>query len=209
MGNIITHTNIDEIYGNIYSKKQEFLNRYGFLASKEIEKICTFISKYNKLPRIIIMGLSGDPFHIQHENIVEEARKYFDIVIIILVYEHAFLSKKDMSPFDFRVAMVEKRYLEDEQVFVSIIEKELFGSSYLKEMGTEKASTIHIIKYLNFFFGDNIKFHFFLGKDTFKDILDGRWTGKHQILDLMTVIVCDREIPGCMLTPHELLDRYE
>ena len=197
------------VNGSIDMNIQTFIETYGKTCSTVIslkEKMTVFVADNGRLPTIFFMGTSADPFQESHRAAVLEAKRHFDIVIILPVYEHAFTSKKDISPFKLRIRWLRTIFADDMQVIVSDVEEFLFDSQYLIDScGKQKASTIHVMRYLKLFFGD-LELFFFLGKDTFIDVLNLKWTEGLRILDYVSFVVSDRIVPNCDLTRQQILD---
>ena len=162
---------------------------------------------------IALFGLSADPptGRSGHLGILLHLLNlhFFDEIWIIPVYTHVFANKKNLQPFEHRVAMCklnfEKYSSSEVPVVVKELEREICESS-LQTSTTSSSSgrvgTIDLIRHIKSIEPD-INIHLVLGSDTFSDLVQGKWKESVAVLNEVSFEVFSRQ--GVSADLQELL----
>lgn len=107
-----------------------------------------------------------------------------DEIWVLPVYQHAFSSKQDLVPFEERMAMARLAFGDLPKVRILELERDL---------ASEDPSTLALVRAIKTRHPD-MQFAWVMGRDTHRDLLDGRWKGSQALLDEVPIIVVRR--PG-------------
>ncbi|MCK6549272.1 nicotinate-nicotinamide nucleotide adenylyltransferase [Myxococcota bacterium] len=145
-------------------------------------------------PRVILFGLSANPptGAAGHVGIVRWAATQADEVWVLPVFRHAFHEKRDLAPFDDRVAMARLAFeaipgLEG-RVHVKLTERDVAQTMRIDE----KVGTIDVVRRLRAERPD-VDLVLLLGADTWRDLARGRWKESDALRALVPVVVVARE----------------
>jgi nicotinate-nucleotide adenylyltransferase len=149
-----------------------------------------------------ILGGTFDPIHIGHLRCAQEILEMFELEKIIFVpASHPPLkTRRDITPFDHRIAMIRLATEGNRSFDVSDIEEKREGMSY----------SIETVKYFLKEYGKDTKLHFILGQDAFQKI--EMWKSWEELLSLCNIVVMTR--PGYRvkhlreILPHDFASQF-
>jgi len=179
-------------------------------------------TKYNN---IVIFGLSANPptGYGGHTGIVKDlaASGKFDEIWVFPVYQHMFAAKRNLNPFEHRMAMAKLAFEPQSssvcQVKVIPVEKEVMDAAIEASRVEMKSApgvpfspprvgTIDVIKFLKKRFADEqvhsiaekkvrelLNLHLVVGTDTFNDIINGKWKQSDSVVSSVTFEVIERK----------------
>jgi len=164
--------------------------------------------------QVLLVGLSANPptYRGGHAGIMEYfARgKQFDQIWALPVYSHMFATKRELAPFEHRVAMLKLALGGVAKVKVVEVEKDLGDAAvaYAGKAGLPlsevRVGTVDVLCHLQRTY-PHIEFSLALGTDTFADLAAGKWKRGDEILRRWRVVVIDRHglppIPDASLSP--------
>ncbi|OQS05651.1 hypothetical protein THRCLA_02250 [Thraustotheca clavata] len=149
--------------------------------------------------KVLLYGTSANPpcGLGGHMGVVEYFSKQYDQVWVLPVYQHIYSSKRQLAPFEHRVAMLQLAFeslSHPDKAFVKDTEKEVWDKALAStsDVSSIRIGSIDIIEYLK----ENhpsIEFHLLLGADTFNDLVQGKWKGGLSLLDAVHIVVISRE----------------
>jgi len=177
---------------------------------------CIPCPDHSDAPReqVLLVGLSANPptYRGGHVGIMEYfARgKQFDQIWALPVYSHMFVTKRELAPFEHRVAMLKLALGDVPKVKVVEVERELGEAAvnYATKAGLPlhevRVGTVDVLCHLQRTF-PHIEFSLVLGTDTYADLAAGKWKRGDEILRRWRVVVIDRSglppIPDSSLSP--------
>jgi len=150
---------------------------------------------------VALFGFSANPPTGSggHVGIVEwllEARlreldgRSVDEVWVLPVYRHPFAEKRDMPPFEDRLAMARLAFEGLDRVHVSDVERRIAEPS---NEPPAQVGTIDIVRHLRSRH-PGVQFVLVLGQDAFRDLLRGRWKESRALWDEVPIVAVRR--PG-------------
>ena len=161
--------------------------------------------------RIILFGLSANPPTGLggHAGLVQwaatEARldewggAGADEVWVLPVYRHAYAAKREMAPFEHRLAMARLAFEHlpglEQRVRVLDVERRAFEMHQRRSADSESVpalGTVDIVEVLRAEYPD-AEFGLLLGADTCRDLLEGRWRRSEDLLRMLTVLAVPRK----------------
>ncbi|ETI45170.1 nicotinate (nicotinamide) nucleotide adenylyltransferase [Phytophthora nicotianae P1569] len=158
----------------------------------------------NNMPReVLLFGLSANPptGPRGHMGVVKHCRDMYDEIWLLPVYQHIYSSKRQLAPFEHRVAMcrLALKTLSDEdddgaKLKVVEEEREMFEHMAAQSDSPEqlRLGSIDMIHYLLNKHEDT-NFTMLLGGDTYADLLAGKWKRGDELMQLVKLLVVDRK----------------
>lgn len=141
--------------------------------------------------RVALFGSSFDPpTGLQgHFGIITYLSSTFDEVWLLPVFTHPFASKKSLSPFEDRLAMLRLQCRGLLNVRVLEIERELYEER-VGRLGPERAAfgTMDVLRTMD----TQEELWLVLGEDTFGDLVAGRWRESEELLTTTRILVIKR-----------------
>ena len=115
-----------------------------------------------------------------------------DEVWVLPVYRHAFAAKRQMAPFEHRMAMARLAFEHlpglEERIRVLDVERAVHAAA----APDAALGTIDIVRHLERAHPDTA-FALLLGADTYRDLLDGRWRESEVLLQRVAVVAVPRK----------------
>jgi nicotinate-nucleotide adenylyltransferase len=112
-----------------------------------------------------------------------------DEVWVLPVYRHAFVEKRDMAPFEDRMAMARLAFGDLPRVRVSDVER-----SVAEGAGGE-VGAVDVVEHL-IAHNPGVRFAWVMGADTHQDFRSGRWKGGSRLAELVPLVVVARPNEG-------------
>lgn len=149
------------------------------------------------MKKVALFGLSADPptGRSGHLGILLHllGLHLFDEIWIIPVYTHAFANKKNLQPFEHRVAMCRlnfERFSSSElPVIVKELEREICEA---QSSSSGRVGTIDLIRHIKSTVSD-VELHLILGADTFSDLMQGKWKESEAVIREVALEVFNRQ----------------
>lgn len=156
---------------------------------------------------VILFGLSANPptglgghaglvrWAATEAQVSEWGDSRADEVWVLPVFQHAYRAKRDLAPFEHRMAMarIAFEHLPDakSRVWVSDIEREVH-ERMAASAPEEQPGTIDVVLALQAKYPQT-SFALLLGADTYQDLLDGRWKQSEALRRRIPVLAAPRK----------------
>jgi len=190
-----------------------------------MQQYCEILSCWSRTPcglhndapkKVLVLGLSANPptYSGGHFGLFKyfNDSSSFDQIWALPVYAHMFAAKRDLAPFEHRIAMLKLALGELRKVKVLEIEKELADAAVNeakragRPLNEVRVGTVDVLSHLQALYPAT-EFSLCLGADTFDDLSAGKWKRGDEILRRWRVVVVDRPgqnaIPESSLSPRD------